>query len=311
MWWEKKKFELTGGSLNLDPNAKKFKILFYVYSKIIGGEFFIITLFFAYLYYTSQLLDASTIPDLVSVQHLKEVIFIQNSTTGSIVSLENFSLLLSVISIFIIYFYFFNILSKHKRGNKPSEHHEKYLSVFFSTVIIMLFVAFLVLGADFSSTAIDPSRIAKDCALWLFGSINIAIAFIFPKYFLPNYKKYEFIDSLRKMPTTVSDEMTSDFIFLSTLLLAVLAYFLNFNLVLVIYVICILLVNHNWCSQVRLLPKEMMNIEFHEGKSSIINEMSNVFIIGKTSHDCFIVLDKENNISYVMKNAVVRIIPQK
>lgn len=312
MWWEKKKFDLTGGTLNLDTNAKKFKILFYIYSKIIGIEFSCIALLFAFLYYTGQLLDASTIPELVSFQHLKNIIFIQNSINGWTVSIENFSFLISIISIVIIYFYFFNILSKYKRGAKPTEHHEKYLSVFFSTVIIMLFVAFLVLGADFSSTTIDSSRIAKDFILWIFGSFNIAIAFIFPKYFLPNYKKYEFIDSLRKMPSTIlMGEMTSDFIFLSTLLLVVLAYFLDFNLVLLVYVICVLLVNHNWCSQVRLLTKEKVNIEFRNREIPNLNEMSDVFIIGKTSNDCFIVLDKESNISYVMKNTIARIIPHK
>lgn len=114
------------------------------------------------------------------------------------------------------------------------------------------------------------------------------------------------------MPSTiVMGEMTSDFIFLSTLLLVVLAYFLDFNLVLLVYVICVLLVDHNWCSQVRLLPKEKMNIEFHDRENLTLKRMSDVFIIGKTSSDCFIVLDKENNISYVMKNAITRIIPQK
>ncbi len=39
--------------------------------------------------------------------------------------------------------------------------------------------------------------------------------------------------------------------------------------------------------------------------------MTDVFIIGEKLNSCFIVLHKDDNITYIMKNAITRIIPKK
>ena len=261
-----------------------------------------------------------------SSANLKDLIFIFNPITGSIVSFDNLSLVISVISILTIYLYFFRLLSKSKFYIEISGEQEKYLSIFWYPIIIYIIAGFLILEMDSRvSQSISNSPFVFDVLLGLLIIYNFIITILIPftlKNNFFNYDKsekfpkkdnysYDFINSLSKLPVE-KVQVEEEVILSITIILAILVYFFNCNIILFIMAESSILMAFFWSRQLQLIPNRKMTIELKQ--VDFKNEhvkIENVFIISESSKGYYVVLNQNNQVTSIMKDSIHDIIFQK
>jgi hypothetical protein len=228
------------------------------------------------------------------------------------------SVIVGVISIVIIYLYFFTVLQNTKYFSKRSEIQEKYGSIFWT-------LPFIIICCGIGSLAV--LKIANspinyfDISLFIFTFVNffstLPIAYLLKRSFYNsnldsppetlNRGKYDyqFINDFKELKSSPLEDFTADFILIMTFILVSLSLFFECNIFVLLSAQFSLLVALFWLSQLRLIPQNKVSLELNDknadGTYQIIEE---IFILSESSDDYFIILSKNNQISKIMKNSV-------
>jgi hypothetical protein len=236
---------------------------------------------------------------------------------------QGFSVLVGIFSIIIVYLYFFTVLRKTKYFSENSEVQEKYGSIFWSLPLFILFGGFIILCFQ---GLINHSQNYFDVALFCVGLINmvstVPIAYYLKKYFFnlnlsdPNCLEkgkidYEFIENFQKLGESFLEGLVSDLILIMTFIWVGLSLIFNCNIFLLLTTEYCLLIALFWSSQLQLIPQKKITIELVEtNQLENHTEIKDVYILSESSKGYFLILDKNNQISKIMKDSIYKLIEQ-
>ncbi len=275
-------------------------------------------------YIVSKSADITPFYNTTSLLNLKDFIFSSPGPNGATISFENLSGLISVVSILIIFLYFFHVFSNTKFFAERTAIQEKYAAVFWIPIVIVLVGGIFIIFLD----EITHKPPYGDAFLLIFGIVNILLSSKIPiilrKYFFTNgvdfdthqsvekIFNYNFIDSYRRLPKSGFETFISDLILAFTLLLAFYSYISNCNIFMLILAEYCLLTIFFWIRQLSLIPTKRMTIELKETDTDGNHvPLVNLFIISDSSKGYFVVLDENSTLRQIMKDSIHQIIFQK
>ena len=302
-----------------------------VYGRFILILFYIVVVFILlsiaiiwYLFNTQTLdiyLNSMDISSIIGFsQSSNEIQIICSNFTCSLIekssfSLEKFTILITFITGFVIYTYFFGILGERSRPMIwDYEERKKYFWFFENLAIITVIYTIFILGLIFLGM-IETNR-PVEFSFIAIAWINIIIIAPIAKNFTETFKKYRdfavysyMVENFEKWNKTLKwtniekwktanrpDMLNtrlisgiSGFIFLITLELAFIGFIINFNILFTIFVIITFLTFHIWASKMTFLPTNMTNIELVSREILkdvfILQDISNEFVIVQTKED--------------------------
>ena len=315
-----------------------------ILSGIIFIEFVAILGFFINVF-NDHLPSIESIFNFTYILNLKNFVFLPNGvsynsnissglnaslsvTNNSNLSFENLSGIISIITIFIIYLYFYSVFSNTKYFAEGSEIQEKYAAIFWAPIYTILLASFLVIFIDL---IIHSTTILPDFILLIFGLFNFFIVVPIPHLLRKNFYNngvdfntkqpldfiynYDFIQKFRKLYSLADIESNirhiSDLILASTIAIVFLAYIYYCNILILIIVEYCFLSVHFWSSQLNLIPSRRITIVLKECDVFRRHlEIKNVFILSDSSIDYFVVLDEHNTLTEIMKDSIYQLVYQ-
>jgi len=262
-------------------------------------------------------------PNMLQIQNIKGLFYdtvsynltCPNSTcllsSSQSFSVEKFSVVIALLTGFVIYTYFFEMVGDVRSSNKIDETQKKYFGVFGNlwifTAIYTLFIIILdIITGDFD--------VVKQIIPLVIGWINIFVAFPLPFCYPKKIESYELLEKFNKSSTANNDNSTSLIIFISTLLIAYIGYSLDFDIFLLIFLEITFLLIHLWIHKYRNLPHEKCTIILNNTQDSLEKSkiLENVYIINELEDSFTIVSSKEANVQKtIMKSTVNQIIINK
>jgi len=315
-----------------------------VLAVILFVEFMGIFVYFMYIFEKNLLVIQSLI-NITYIQNLKSFIFSSNPvnttsiyaglnsslpvTNYSNISFENLSGIIGIVTVFIIYLYFYSVFSNTKYFAKGSEVQEKYADIFWTPMWSVLIASFIVFFID---GLLHSTSIIADLILIAFGFFNLGIAIPIPlilrKRFFNNrnnlednpLKKfdysYDFIEKFGRFYQAKDNEETiriiSDLILALTLAFVIFALIYNCNILSLLIVEYCLLCTHFWSSQLNLIPSTKITLILKECDSNGKHlEIKDLFILSDSSNDYLVILDKDSTCIEIMNDSIYQIIYQK
>lgn len=257
-----------------------------------------------------------------SIHYVMSVVVLPSDIPKGTISLENLSAIISIFSICIIFLYFFYTLGKTRYFGELSDIQEKYAGIFWSSILVMLIAGVFILFLDI--VHLSPS-IGIDLLLFSIGMVNIAITAFIPSILKKNFynygidfetKKaskylynYEFLAKFNRPKTYRYMVFSEDLQLILILTNSILAITYNCNIFMLIIAEYFLLTSHFWASQLKLLPYRKFTIEFKEiDRYSNHKKIENVFIISESPKGYFVILQKNNLVTEIMKDSVHKLI---
>ena len=234
--------------------------------------------------------------------------------------LENISIFIILLSGFIVYAYFFGLVSSNPYEIMKNETQKKYFWFFENLFYIgFAYTFFIVAGLTLSKfDVINPNEIAFFFYAWVDLILTMLIVNGYEKY-QKNYdniekfndflnlkyeKKYDKISHFLKRWLIVKGEVCSVLIFFLTLEFAYLGYLLNLNIFCLIFLESSLILTHMWISRISQTPKDKKNIELKSKE-----KLKDVYIAGETD-DYLVIISKETGMSKIMKSSIDQILYQ-
>jgi|SRR5208283_657393 len=243
---------------------------------------------------------------------------------GTVSSSDNITAIIGIISVFIIFLYFFSVFGKTKYFAEGSEIQKKYASIFFTPGYSVLWCGIIALMID--GALKNFGNFWPDLFLFLFALFNLCVALPIPYIFRNNFynegidKKtdkldkyvynYEFIEKFRHLPHTSFPQFTSDSILMFSIIVAIFAFISNSNILMLIFAEYCLLMVHFWSSQLDLMPLRKVTIEFKDQVTSKFGKtIEHVFILDD-SQEYLLVVQEDNSVREIMRDTVSQIIYQ-
>lgn len=283
---------------------------------------------FILLYYiiikgvVSTTLQKLNFKTLIEFVYLPQNLSMTNSTTiqvyGSNVSLENLSITVIVLTMLIIYSYFFKILGDNPYKSMKSESRSKYFSFFQSLTTVAfaftIFILIISLFGYFGEFGIEIFLVI------LLTWINIFTTAPFGVNFYEMFTKYRNLEAFSALIKHATEDpvnlykyrlnigyidLMSPLIYVLTIELAVYGYIININFLAILFLISTLLLTHHWISQLMYLPQEKCSILLMSG--SVLND---VYILIELANDYIIVLSQEDKLSKIPLSNISQIFLQ-
>jgi hypothetical protein len=257
----------------------------------------------------------SQFSNITSSSNLRDFVILSNN---------GISIFIGVISMIIVYLYFFTNLNKAKYFSESSELQEKYADVFWSLFIIFMLGGFFILILMMPINQ-STNSIVLNCLLFGTGFINLIFLVEIPrnlkKYFynlnisepdslMKRTYNYKFLEDFQKEDIDYT-RYISESILIMTFLWAIIALFVDCNIFLLLMTEYSLLVSHFWWGQLQLLPQKKTTIELTDadGFGNYL-KITDVFVLSESPKDYIVILDKNNQISRIMKNSIYKLTNQ-
>jgi len=242
-------------------------------------------------------------------------------TRSSIVSSENITAIIGIVSVLIIFLYFFSTFGKTKYFAEGSEIQKKYASIFFTPAYSVLWFGIIALAIDGALKNFE--NLGPELFLFCFGFVNLMLATPIPQILRGNFYNdgisrettkldryiynYAFIENFRQLPHTVYAEFISDSVLMFSIIVAIFALISNSNLLMLIFTEYCLLTIHFWASQLDHIPLRRVTIEFKDQNTS--KTIENAFIL-EDSQEYYLIVQEDNSVKEIMKDTVSQIIYQ-
>jgi hypothetical protein len=294
-------------------------------STIIIAEFILSQVSLLFLI-TSQIIPIT--PDSFQIQKLMTFFYDRTSfnflcpfnfcriVSASSLSFEKVSIIVVFLSGLVIYTYFFEMLGTLSK--KMDETQKKYFGFFFNSFIFTLcYLLFILLFDLVVITQLFPLKndlVNQIIPIWIptiVSGINIIAILPLAIFYKNNHEKYEFIQNFNKYRKNNPKEFGfSSHLFIITVVIAIIGYFQNFDLFVLVFLETTLLFMHFWTSRFQNLP---------HGKNTIIlkkindiwkrfERIENVFILEESKEGFYIIITEDNVQRKIMASSIEQII---
>jgi hypothetical protein len=292
-------------------NAKKVNVFSRKVSYVIFIELVVLSAYFLVSILTIPSIQSQFF-NMTSSTNLRDFVLYTNN---------GISVLIGIITIIIIFTYFFMVLNRTKYFSDVSDLQEKYSDIFWAGTFLVVLGGFIILILHTIANKMETINILLFCIAFVNVIFVWPIPYYLKKYFynlnlsepdgIPRGSySYKFLEDFQKENLEYTQQI-SDVILIMTFLCAGITLFSDGDLFLFLLAEYSLLLSHFWWAQLRLIPQKKSIIELNltDGFGNFIR-ITDIFVLSKSSKDHVVILGRDNRIRRIMKSTIYQMVDE-